>query len=65
MHRLAEFCLLASGWRRAAIAFVAGALGGLAMPPFGLSFVLFASFPIAVWLIDGAVGDSKNRIRAR
>ena len=65
MHRLADVCILASGWRRAAIAFIAGALGGLAMPPLGLSFVLFVSFPVAVWLIDGAVGDAKHAFRAR
>lgn len=65
MHRLAEVCLLASGWRRAAIAFLAGALGGLAMPPFGLSFVLFVSLPIGVWLIDGCVGDARRPLFAR
>ena len=65
MHRLVEVCILASGWRRAAIAFLAGALGGLAMPPLGLSFVFFLSFPIAVWLLDGAVGYAKGTLRAR
>lgn len=36
------------------IAFLAGALGALAMPPFGLWPVLFISFPVGVWLIDAA-----------
>ena len=65
MHRLAELCILASGWRRAAIALLAGALGGLAMPPVGLWPVLFVSFTVAVWLIDGAVGDADGVIRGR
>ncbi len=65
MHRLADACILATGFRRIALAFVAGALAGLAMPPLGLSFVLFASFPIAVWLIDGDVGTSDSPLRAR
>ena len=65
MHWLAELCILASGWRRAAIALLAGALGGLAMPPVGLWPVLFVSFPVAIWLIDGAVGDANGRVRGR
>lgn len=65
MHRLAEICILASGWRRAALAFGAGALGGLAMPPLGLSFTLFASFSLAVWLLDGALGHDLRPLRAR
>lgn len=65
MHRLAELCILASGWRRAVIALLAGALGGLAMPPLGLWPVLFLSFPVAVWLIDGAVGYAPGSVRSR
>ena len=65
MRRLADACILATGFRRIVLAFVAGALGGLAMPPLGLSFVLFASLPLAVWLIDGDVGTSDRPLRAR
>ena len=46
--------ILAWGWKRAAIALVAGALSSLAMAPFNAWPVLFATFPVAVWLIDGA-----------
>jgi apolipoprotein N-acyltransferase len=46
--------ILAWGWKRAAIAFVAGALSALAMAPFNAWPVLFATFSVAVWLIDGA-----------
>ncbi|MGB9117478.1 apolipoprotein N-acyltransferase [Bradyrhizobium sp.] len=46
--------ILAWGWKRAAIALVAGALSALAMAPFNAWPVLFATFPVAVWLIDGA-----------
>jgi apolipoprotein N-acyltransferase len=46
--------ILAWGWKRAAIALVAGALSALAMAPFNAWPVLFLTFPIAVWLIDGA-----------
>jgi apolipoprotein N-acyltransferase len=46
--------VLAWGWRRALIAFVAGALSALAMAPFSFWPILFVTFPILVWLIDGA-----------
>src|SRR5438270_11299469 len=42
------------GWRRAAIALLAGALSVLAMAPFNAWPVLFLTFPVVVWLIDGA-----------
>ena len=33
---LAEGVILSSGWRRRGIAFVSGAIGALALPPFSL-----------------------------
>jgi apolipoprotein N-acyltransferase len=51
---LAQWMMLTSGWRRIAVAFGAGALGALAMPPFGLFPALVVSLGVAVWLIDGA-----------
>jgi apolipoprotein N-acyltransferase len=46
--------VLAWGWRRALIAFVAGALSALAMAPFNAWPILAVTFPVLVWLIDGA-----------
>jgi apolipoprotein N-acyltransferase len=46
--------ILAWGWKRAAIAFAAGATAVLAMAPFNAWPVLFVVFPIVVWQIDGA-----------
>ena len=46
--------ILSWGWKRAAIALVAGALSALAMAPFNAWPVLFATFTMMVWLIDGA-----------
>ena len=46
--------ILAWGWKRAGLALIAGALSALAMAPFNAWPVLFVTFPIAVWLIDGA-----------
>ena len=46
--------ILTYGWKRAAIAWIAGALSALAMAPFNAWPVLFITFPVMVWLIDGA-----------
>ena len=53
--RLAQPVILAWGWRRAAIAFAAGAASALAMAPLHFWPVLFVTFPLLVWLIDGAM----------
>ncbi|MDQ0392566.1 apolipoprotein N-acyltransferase [Labrys monachus] len=45
------------GWRRAGLAFAAGALAALAMAPFDLFPVLAISLPVAVWLLDGLALD--------
>ena len=52
--RTAHSVVLAFGWRRAAIAFVAGAVSVLAMAPFNAWPVLFLTFPVLVWLVDGS-----------
>ena len=52
--RLAHAVVLASGWRRAIIAFLAGAASALALAPFNAWPVLFLTFPVLVWLIDGS-----------
>lgn len=54
MKALASRVILAWGWRRALIAFIAGAIGAFAMPPFGFLPALVVSLTVAVWLIDGA-----------
>ncbi|MGE0563316.1 MAG: apolipoprotein N-acyltransferase [Pseudolabrys sp.] len=62
--RLAQSIVLADGWRRAAIAFVAGAVSVLAMAPFNAWPVLFVTFPVLIWLTDGAAGGRYNGIPA-
>jgi len=54
--------VLAWGWKRAAIALVAGATSSLAMAPFNAWPVLFITFPVMVWLIDGAGAGRFNGV---
>ncbi|WP_370693813.1 apolipoprotein N-acyltransferase [Methylobacterium sp. NEAU K] len=57
---LAIGCL--TGWRRFGLAWLAGALGASAMPPYGFLPALAVSLTVAVWLMDGtAAGRSTLR----
>jgi apolipoprotein N-acyltransferase len=56
--------ILTWGWKRAAIALSAGALSTLAMAPFNAWPVLFVTFPVVVWLIDGAAAGRLGGIPA-
>lgn len=55
--RLAHTTVLAFGWRRATIAFVAGAASALAMAPFNIWPILFVTLPALVWLVDGSTAS--------
>jgi apolipoprotein N-acyltransferase len=57
MEKLAGRVMLSWGAGRAAIAFLAGATGALAMQPFGFFAAFFVSFTVLVWLLDGAPGN--------
>ena len=56
LTRLSHAVVLADGWRRASIAFFAGVISILALAPFQIWPVLFVTFPVLVWLLDGAAG---------
>src|SRR5271156_3698266 len=58
---LVEVVILSWGWRRRAIAFVSGAIGALALPPFSAFALIAAPLTIAVWLIDGAHNRGESR----
>ena len=57
MERLAGKVILLWGWRRALAAFLAGSLLALAQPPYDFFAVGFVSFPVLVWLLDGAASS--------
>jgi apolipoprotein N-acyltransferase len=64
LTRFAHAVVLAWGWRRAAIAFAAGAVSTLALAPFDLWPVLFVTFPILIWLLDGAAAGRLGGVMA-
>ncbi|MGY3370858.1 apolipoprotein N-acyltransferase [Bradyrhizobium sp. GM2.4] len=53
-RQIALAIILTWGWKRALVAMAAGALSVLALAPFNAFPVLFITFPVLVWLIDGA-----------
>jgi apolipoprotein N-acyltransferase len=57
MERLAGKIILLGGWRRSSVAFLAGAFAVLAQAPFDFFAACFVSFPVLVWLLDGAAGE--------
>jgi apolipoprotein N-acyltransferase len=56
--------ILTWGWKRALIALLAGAVSALAMAPFNAWPVLFLTFPVLVFLIDGAAAGRWRGIPA-
>ncbi len=50
--------ILLWGWRRALVAFLAGAVAVLAQAPYDFFVAGFLSFPILVWLLDGTTADA-------
>ena len=53
------------GWRRALVALLAGALSVLAQAPYDFFAVCFISFPVLVWLLDGATVERPARFLRR
>lgn len=57
MNRFAAIARTLAGlgsWRRAGLLLLAGGLAGLAMPPFNFWWLLFAAFPLLIWIIAEA-----------
>lgn len=60
MERIAGRIVLLWGWQRSVVAMLAGALAVLAQAPFDFIAVGFVSFPVLVWLLDGATPESSR-----
>jgi apolipoprotein N-acyltransferase len=64
LTRVAHSIVLAWGWKRALIAFAAGAATALALPPLDIWPAPFLTFPVLVWLLDGCGAGSLGTIFA-
>ena len=68
MENLAGHLILTTGWRRNLYAWLAGAVSAMSMPPFDFPIVLFLTFPVLVWLLDGLASEpvegTFSRLRA-
>jgi apolipoprotein N-acyltransferase len=53
MRAIARWIIVQWGWRRLAIAWAAGAASVLGLAPFHLGPMLWLTFPVLVWLLDG------------
>jgi apolipoprotein N-acyltransferase len=62
--RLAHAIMLAWGWPRRLIAFAAGAVTTLALPPLDIWPAPFLTFPVLVWLIDGSAAGRFGSLMA-
>jgi apolipoprotein N-acyltransferase len=54
LEALAGAVILSWGWPRRLIALASGAVGALALPPFGFAPAMIVPMCVAVWLIDGS-----------
>ena len=55
MQSIANAIIVLWGWRRLGMAFAAGVVSALALPPWSAFPLLWLSLPVLVWLIDGSV----------
>ena len=65
MLSIAETVILADGWRRRLIAFIAGAVGALTLAPVNFFPAAFIPMMVAVWLIDGSAEANPAAARRR
>ncbi|MDO8837487.1 MAG: apolipoprotein N-acyltransferase [Parvibaculum sp.] len=63
IERIAAELAELRGWRRAAAAFLAGALSTLALSPYDFLPILFLTLPVLVWLLDGVGEPTRSRRR--
>lgn len=61
MQRVVDFLSSQTGWRRWGIAFAAGAVSTMAMAPLHFWPVLFVTFPVLVWQLDGCYAGAAGR----
>ena len=61
LTELAERVILLEGWKASLLALVAGAISALSLAPYHVFPLLFFTFPILVWLLEGSVPSLNKR----
>jgi apolipoprotein N-acyltransferase len=61
LQKVAGDIILYWGWKRNGVAFLAGLLLTFALPPFDFFAVGFVSFPVLLWLLEGADASPSAR----
>ncbi len=61
LQKIAGDIILYWGWKRNGLAFFVGLLLNLALPPFDFFAVGFVSFPVLLWLLEGADSSPSAR----
>ncbi|PCI02578.1 MAG: apolipoprotein N-acyltransferase [Hyphomicrobiales bacterium] len=57
IESLAGYFILLWGWKRSAASLIAGLVSAFALPPYNGFPILFATFAIFIWLLDGAATE--------
>lgn len=65
LDKISGYIMLSWGGSRFIIAFAAGAILNLALAPIHFFAVIFISFPILIWLLDGASGPADKGLIGR
>jgi len=60
LETFSAWFVLQYGWQRYLAALAAGLLSAFAMAPFYFVSILFLTFPVFVWLMDGVYADGKT-----
>ena len=60
MRGIAGRIILLTGWRRSLLAFVGRPFAVLGQAPYDFPAACFVSFPVLVWLLDGAAASSAS-----
>lgn len=61
MNSIAFRFVVLWGWRRSGVAVIFGTLSALAQAPYSLYPILFLTFPVLIWLIDGVSQKPAHR----
>ncbi len=65
LEGVAGHFILLWGWKRYLVALLAGAIAAFAQAPYDFFAVCLVSFPVLVWLLDGATADPGKRFLGR